>query len=134
MWDRITTFIRDELCDKDKSAYLDEIEDAIEESGKHVVFVCGDVVRDYLNMPTNSETVKIWRTRKTDKKFFVVTGTHPSWHLVFGGWQAARREFKRDMDIVRVLSKMNVNEVALLDEEALNAKIQAELDTSRRRR
>ena len=75
-WDRITRFIRDNLCDKDKSTYLEEIEDAIEESGKRVVFVCGDVVRDYLNMPASSETVQIWRTRETGKNFFVVIGTH----------------------------------------------------------
>ena len=87
-------------------------------------------MRDYLNMPKNSETVQIWRTRKTEKKFFVVIGAHPSWHLVSGGWQAARRDFKRDMDLVRVLSKMDVNEVALLDRETLNAKIGAELENT----
>ena len=109
----------------EKLEYLKRIEKAVD-SGKHVVFACGEVVEDYLGTSRKNGEVEILFT-SSGTPYFLVHGTHPSWHLTSGGRDVAKKIFKRDMALVRVVNKMSATEAALLNKNVLSAMINEQL-------
>ena len=92
-WNRIKAFIEKNHGEVEKLEYLKRIEKAVD-SGKHVVFACGEVVEDYLGTSRKNGEVEILFT-SSGTPYFLVHGTHPSWHLTPGGRDAAKQNLAR---------------------------------------
>ena len=91
---------------KEKKAFREGIDSIVDKGHVKCVYLCGNVVRHYMNIAENSPPVALWRT-KQGRPFLVVTGDHPNWHLVSVENPVAVKTYRHDMELVSACSSVD---------------------------